>query len=237
MTEAALALQFVAEQGGLEGLVERFGTISPSGVRLDPPSALKAQVFEGAIEGGSISLYISRLCKPADWFGLLFFERTRRWLRLEGVTWQPETRRLRFRHPDPSGGGEVRYESTEAAGVLTGTVQFPEGSATWTAAVQPVAGLWTAPALVRALHLRRLEGEFGGWQGKLLPYGDKQLWRPLEDMRWDGVSALSFEVPGWGGFDGTVAQDVLAGTLRYTSAGAMISAPWSAQRAATGLPF
>jgi len=237
ITEAALLLQLVAAQGGLEGCKVRFGSVSPSGRRVDPPDALYSEVFEGEVDNEPVSLYIALLAQPVGWIGMLFLENTQRWLTLEQVTWQPGPRRLRFEHPDPSGGGQVTYEATEAAGVLTGTVQRPTGAANWTAAVLPVAGLWTSSALVRALHLRRLEGAFGRWQGKLLVQGDKQRWRPVEAVTWDGSSALSFEVPGWGGFDGTLAQDTLTGTLRYTRAGALSSAPWSAQRTATGLPF
>jgi beta-glucosidase/6-phospho-beta-glucosidase/beta-galactosidase len=236
ITEAALMLQVVATQRGLEGCEERFGAISPSGRRTDPPTRLAAEVFEGQVDGAPASLYVARLDQPAAWLGMLFVEPARRWIRVEDMSWEESQRRLRFSHPDPESGGQVEYEATEAGGVLTGTVQGPAGEAAWTAARLPPSGLWTSPALVRALFLRRLEGEFGGWQGKLLEHGERPRWRELRGVSWDG-QALSFGVPGFGSFEGTVQQDTMQGGLRYVRAGTTWTAPWQAQRAHTGLPF
>ncbi len=201
--------------------------------------ALGSDVFEGDVDGSRISLYLMRLAQPqggGNWVGMLFFEQLRRWVRLGGVSWQQTSRRLIFSHPVLNGTGTASYEATEANGRFAGSVQDPTGQKPWQAARVPPIGLWTSPALLRAVHLRRLERDFGGWQGKLLEYGDRVRWREIGSVEWDG-QALAFVVPGFVDFRGTVQQDVMSGTLRYTQGGMMSSAPWQATRIPTGLPF
>jgi hypothetical protein len=236
ITEAALALQLIAAQSGVEGCRARFGAISPSGRRSDPPAALLSEVFEGEVDGAPASLYVARLEQPADWIGMLFLEVDRSWVRLDGVTWDGGARRLEFSHPDPAGGGTVDYEGIENGGVIAGTLQGPAGQAAWNAERLPPAGLWTSPAVIRVLHLRRLEGGFGGWQGKVLPHGARTRWRELVDVEWDGQE-LSFAAPGLGRFRGGVQQDILDGVLRHDVDGAIRSEAWQAQRVPSGLPF
>jgi beta-glucosidase len=239
ITEGALAMQCIAAQSGLEEVAGRFGTISHEGDRLEPPSALGSDVFEGDVDGAPISLYLMRLAQPPagqGWIGMLFFDDLEWWIRLDGVSWQQTARRLSFSHPALQGSGTVQYEATEAGGIFAGSVQDPTGQKGWTARRVAPMGLWTSPALLRAIHLRRLERDFGGWQGKLLEYGDRVRWREITSLQWDG-QVLTFQVPQLADFRGGVQQDIMSGTLRYLQNGTILSAPWQATRVPTGLPF
>jgi beta-glucosidase len=239
ITEGALALQYVTAQAGLAGAASIFGDISYAGDRLAPPMELQSDVFEGDVSGSPVSLYLVRLAQPLGaegWIGMLYFEQLARWVRLRAIEWQPAARRLRFQHLETPGPGMAQYEAIESGGSFNGSVTDHAGQRAWQVGRVPPAGLWTSPALLRALHVRRLEGGPGGWQGKFLEYGDGVRWRAIDSLEWDG-RALMFRVDGLVNFRGTVIADTMSGTLQYESDGVARTAPWQATKVPTGLPF
>jgi beta-glucosidase/6-phospho-beta-glucosidase/beta-galactosidase len=241
MTEGALALQYVVADGGLTEAVQCFGTITPTGSTTQPPSVLRAAIFEGAHDDGTtFSVYIRRLpdrpAGAARWIGMVFLVDARLWLRLDAISWDDPTRKLEFSHPAATGGPHLDYEGTELNGTLSGTVTQGTTQQSWQAARLSPLGLWQGDSPFETFLLMRLEGDFGGWSGKVLDPGPRERWRPIPEISWDG-RMLTFGDLHVGRVVGTIQQDTLTGTLKRDRNGRITTIPYQATRLPSGMPF
>ena len=260
ITEGALAYQYLiansrritetkSNDNPFDAPVARFGTFTSDGLDLRAPGQLAGALWEGRILGEKdkpFMLYLSRLPEN-QWIGMIFFQDTHRWIRLQDITWQSDDGRngtLTFRHDVENGKGFAHYTAATAMNnPLGGTVKVGRAERRWTADRVIRAGVWkrvseSGPAF---LAIQRMEGDYEKWHAKYI-YG-KPIWFPAgESINWTGsdVKIEVQETANIRGFSGTLTGDTLNGTFSLRDSGNGIrndTFQWEGERLPDDIPF
>lgn len=86
ITEGVIALQAVIAGNSVREAIEIFGIITPRAYSVSPPFRSAGGVWKGNTNDGvSMTLYIS----SGNYIGMVFFQDTRLWYRLEDLKWGP----------------------------------------------------------------------------------------------------------------------------------------------------
>ena len=260
ITEGALAYQYLiansrritetkSNDNPFDAPIARFGTITSDGIELQAPGQLAGTLWEGMILGKKdklFMLYLSRL--PEDhWLGMIFFQGTHQWIRLQDITWHPDDGRngtLTFRHDAENAKGFAQYTAaTTMNNPLGGTVKAGRVERRWAADRVVNAGVWkrvsaSGPAF---LAIQRLEGDYDKWHAKYI-YG-KPIWFPAgESINWTGsdVKIEVQETANIRGFSGKLAGDSLSGTFSLRDGGngnRNATIQWEGKRLPDDIPF
>jgi hypothetical protein len=188
MTDGALALQYIVAEGKLGQAVEKFGTISPRGDKVVPPSKTFGAFWEYRGEAGDVSrdpgseegftLYLTRL-QDGRFLGMIFyhewwgdrqryFDERHKWFRLESIIFDETHKILRFSHHyvEPFGIDKVRVYQAQALNgdLVEGTVtpHYIDGNSvpeTWNAHRLTLSGLWRSESPPFIFYLSKMEGD------------------------------------------------------------------------------
>jgi hypothetical protein len=93
------------------------------------------------------------------------------------------------------------------------------------------------------LHLSKMEGEFSGWNGKVLYRETLRSWQALNHIEWDGTM-LKFRFPGVS-FYGVIDGAMMTGRITYQkrragfkgSGNEEVETEWEAEKALDDIPF
>lgn len=234
ITEAALALQYVIADQQLAGAIERFGSVSASGLAVSPPARSPGVLWQGRFaDGTALMLYLSALGGAGSWLGMIFLAASQTWHRLEEVG--SDGKRLRFAHRRPD-RTLASYDAVVTQDKLAGTVTTPQGPASWEAQRVALFGTWrSSVGFPVHLHLRALEGDFDGWRGKFLRHHPDIAWVSCQTVVLNGAT-LSFDIGHFGDFQGSLTPDgVIAGTIDLIGGGGGATVPWQAKRLSDGV--
>jgi beta-glucosidase len=230
ITDGALALSNIMRNPTIMvgDTASRFGRYATDGQSIDPPTMSPHVTFSGDVNGQPMTLLITGVTRL---FGMLFYRDIKRWIRLDQVIWNANTRVLQFSHPSFSAiplVNERMFACTiDASGQQgNGTVSEIFGNSTLSFALniarRPLAGMWQT-ADGRTLCLTCPEGT---WSGRMFSGAPKADWKPL-----DSVIVQS----------GTLTADdsgtSLTGSLG--AGGTLVIQPsnWTLKRLPDGVPF
>lgn len=264
ITEGALAYQYLiansrritqtnSADNPFEAPVARFGTITGNGLEVQAPEQLAGALWNGRFprsgDGPPFMLYLSRL--PANqWLGMIFFQDTHRWVRLQNITWRSDDGddgTLMFRHPVGENAGDfaeyvaatVVRGSPRTDTRLRGTVTTGGTEKSWVAERVVRAGVWKSTGgFPSFIAINRLEGDYGEWHAKYI-YG-KPHWAPAAtSVSWSGTD-VTITVQELSDIDTIAAQltgDMLRATITLIGGGGGATIQWEGKRLPEDIPF
>lgn len=234
ITEGAIAYAQVIAQNSIDQMTERFGIMTADGSQVKAPTVIPSLTYEGIVSGlGGVVLHLSRL-GTGELFGLMFYARHQRWVRLRDINWNDPNQRLTFRHDASGPLFATTFDTAATSGQLEGTFSITGGRPSpYKLSRNQLAGVWRTVNGVSAwLGFSRLEWD-QPWQVKLL-LGSNPMWIPLSSIVWDPDTSTFRPIPDsmfW--VSGTVHDLTMTVKLHF----GIVDMTLQAQRATNDLPF
>jgi beta-glucosidase/6-phospho-beta-glucosidase/beta-galactosidase len=257
ITEGAFAFHALARSRDTNIAKIKFGTLERNVPMIVEPSESPGALWVGEVDGASARLWLTRISSVSIQ-GLLCYPDHNQWVRVDGVEYDPESRRIAFSHNALPGIPARRFTATVRetgfeSGAYTDSWPSHRGAeGMWYAERDPLVGLWIPTAQDREAAQSWDPTDVEGWKMLSLERWDRNQWRAKMLWRrctWESILVRDETVAGittltWSGTNGQFVASLVATPLgnllqgrirptRYWPAAFL----FEASRIPDGLPF